>query len=188
MTLLCLPPAGLPPPGPAKGTVRTAALSPGPGEGCLPTHGRVSCFPQPWSLWLKHVSFLALRRSAIPISESSPSPPPPPVSVTHVHPLLQSGLTISGVRVEKGVLAQCQASPFVMQVFTEHLLDAGHCRVPGTLGAQDSKHVLLELVAKGLPPPSTLPTPISLGRFSALCREGTQAASTVGFKPSSATC
>lgn len=73
-------------------------------------------------------------------------------------------------------------------MFTEHLLDAGHCRVPGTLGAQDSKHVLLELVAKGLPPPSTLPTPISLGRFSALCREGTQAASTVGFKPSSATC
>lgn len=95
---------------------------------------------------------------------------------------------MSGVRVEKGVLAEWQASPFVLQMFTEHLLDAGHCWVPGTLGAQDSKHVLLELVAKGLPPPSTLPTPIPLGRFSAPCREGTQAASTVDFKSSPATC
>lgn len=56
----------------------------------------------------------------IPVSEF-----PPPV--TYMHTLLQSVFTISGVRVEKDILAKWQASLFIQLMFIEHLLDAGHC-------------------------------------------------------------
>lgn len=44
-----------------------------------------------------------------------------------MHTLLQSVFTISGVRVEKDILAKWQASLFIQLMFIEHLLDAGHC-------------------------------------------------------------
>lgn len=180
--LLCLPPAFLPPrpPGPH------SCPKPWVSEGCPPTRERVSCFSHPpVTLWLKHLSLLALRKCVFPISEASPA------SVIHTHMHLQSCLSIAGLRVEKVILGWTAVFSIHSVMFIEHLLYAGHCWVLGIRGAETvNTSSWMCPVTKDLPPLSILPTPTSLGHFysPALCREGTQAASAVELNPSSATC
>lgn len=102
----------------------------------------------------------------IPISKSSP------VSATHVQTFVKLPDRFRG-GWRKSFWAEWWASPLVQQIFIERLLYAGHCWVPGIRGAQDSKHIVPEPVAKGLPPAGILPTPLPWGTSAPqLCASG----------------
>lgn len=114
-------------PRPCQRQVHTAAQA--QGQQGLPTHPPMGqlLFPPLVTLWLKHLSLLALRINVILIIESlvpryAPYTPPPPALS---HTCMSKAALPFRVREEKVILAKWQASPFIQQMFIKGLLRAG---------------------------------------------------------------